>query len=705
MGKGDIKTKKGKIFRSSWGNIRKRKHKHRYNNLPTIVIRQNVIETNPIIKKMSILIDKVRIKNFRSLRNVEVNLQPVTLLVGANNAGKTTFLRALNTVLGVNKTQLTRDDLFIDKDSRQPEKSIIIDIRIVPVDEHGKRVPEFEDEWGLQTFNNPATDARGYTFFAFRTEIKFINEGDKCEFKQYFLTNWESPNPKLDDELKNPNAFKAVLLYLIDAQRDINDETKVRNSYFGKLAVQLEDDYEAEDLEEITYLVRQLNEKAVDKSEVLSHLKVKLSELNRTTQNTGEGVSLSPFPKKIRDLHKGMKVDFQDNGSDIFSMEYHGMGTRSWASILAFGAFTSWEAKIKSEKDDPEPYFPILALEEPEAHLHPNAQRTLYRQLKGFRGQKIISTHSPYLAAQAELAELRHFYKREDKTSIGQLSFSIDDEIRIGELLKEIKENGNSSEINRQNRPLITQLLQEKQKKLNKEEARKIKREVMNTRGELLFAKAIVLFEGETEEQALPILAKEYFDDYYPYEFGLNFIGVGGKGNYQPFLNVAKFLNIPWYILSDGDGNTEEEVKAQIRGVFGENYSPLFVLDAHADFEKYLIDNGFQTELIQAVNSIQGNNYFPTQYINQHHGLKRKGDVVKEYKSATGDILEGAVDIALLDCLREGKTEYAEPIALAIVSKRDDNGDCIIPPKIKELFDKINSDLQATNLENEARVV
>lgn len=67
---------------------------------------------------MSILIDKIRIKNFRSLRNIEVDLRPVTLLVGANNAGKTTFLRALNTVLGASKKMLNRDDLFIDKDGK-----------------------------------------------------------------------------------------------------------------------------------------------------------------------------------------------------------------------------------------------------------------------------------------------------------------------------------------------------------------------------------------------------------------------------------------------------------------------------------------------------------------------------------------------------------------------------------------------------------
>lgn len=700
MGKGDIRTKRGKIFNHSYGKYRKWNSKKILLKLvetqnPQILSRSNSISLNQKSNNMSILIDKVRIKNFRSLKNVEVNLQPVTLLVGANNAGKTTFLRALNIVFGVNKTQITRDDLFIDKDSKQPEKSIIIDIRIVPVDEKGKRVNEFEEQW-LRTFNNRTNDSTG-ELFAFRTEILFKKEGDKYDCNQYSLLEWGNPEPQVGEELNNSNAFKAVLLYFIDAQRDLTDDTRLRTSYFGKLATQLDDDYEDGDVKEITDLVKLLNDKAVEKSTVLRHLKTKLSELNQTTQTRGEGVSISPFPKKIRDLHKGMKVDYQDSGSDTFSMEYHGMGTRSWASILSFGAFSSWESDIKAAKS--EQYFPILALEEPEAHLHPNAQRTLYRQLKSMDGQKIISTHSPYIAGQAELEELRHFYKAEDNVQVGQLLFSHNDEIRVGELLKEIEEKGNTRDINLQNRPVIAHLLSEKRKKLDGDEVRKIRREVMNTRGELLFSKAVILFEGETEEQALPILAKEYFKGRYPYELGLNFIGVGGKGNYQPFLNIAKFLNIPWYILSDGDGSTESEVKAQINGVFGNIYTTLFVLDSNADFEKYLVDNSFKNELIKAINLIEGDNYFPQVYVDEQHGQKRKGAEEKIYKDAEGKIKEDAKDIALLDCLREGKTKYAESIALEIISKKDERGNCIIPPKISDLFKKINDDFIFNKIE------
>ena len=54
----------------------------------------------------------------------------------------------------------------------------------------------------------------------------------------------------------------------------------------------------------------------------------------------------------------------------------------------------------------------------------------------------------------------------------------------------------------------------------------------MRSKGELLFARAIVLFEGPTEEMALPVFAHKYFEKNH-FELGLTFIAVGGKSNYS----------------------------------------------------------------------------------------------------------------------------------------------------------------------------
>ena len=142
---------------------------------------------------------------------------------------------------------------------------------------------------------------------------------------------------------------------------------------------------------------------------------------------------------------------------------------------------------------------------------------------------------------------------------------------------------------------------------INEEEKRKINREVMNTRGELLFSRAIVLSEGETEEQALPIFAQKYWGKY-PFELGVNFIGVGGKGKYKPFLKVAGSFDIKWFIFSDGEAKAVKNVQKQIREVLEDttfninNSDDVIILDNGKNFEDYLIEAGYTNELIQAIN-------------------------------------------------------------------------------------------------------
>jgi hypothetical protein len=133
-------------------------------------------------------------------------------------------------------------------------------------------------------------------------------------------------------------------------------------------------------------------------------------------------------------------------------------------------------------------FFPVLAIEEPEAHLHPNAQKQLYSQINSIAGQKIISTHSPYIAAVAELGQIRNFYK--------------DHRVHCGRVAIDVLEDD--------------------------EAQRKIERQVINTRGEIFFSKLMVFFEGETEEQALPIFAKCHFGQS-GVEMGIDFVGVGRK--------------------------------------------------------------------------------------------------------------------------------------------------------------------------------
>jgi putative ATP-dependent endonuclease of OLD family len=311
-------------------------------------------------------------------------------------------------------------------------------------------------------------------------------------------------------------------------------------------------------------------------------------------------------------------------------MEYHGMGTRSWSSILSFKTFL--EVLSKKAENEQKLFYPIIAIEEPETHLHPNAQKQIYNQLKSFPGIKIITTHSPYIVTSAKLNEIRNIYKIENK-------------IYAGNLLS-----------------------------INTEENRQIRYKVIKTNGELIFSKCIILFEGETEEVVLPVLFKKYFN-YEPYELGVNFIGVNGYGKYVPFIKFAENLNIPFLIFSDNDKPNNNDIKGKvIKQVRTSSKNPddiiIFLNDGN-DIEKELIETDEYENIIKnaILNSIE--------YKNERHKEAKFEKNKKEIFSKSKE--------EILHEMRKHKTKYAYHIANEI-----DKADNInFPEKIEILFEKI----------------
>jgi len=601
---------------------------------------------------MGILIDCVRIANFRAIKNLEVNLSPLTMLVGANNSGKTSFLRALHLALGYDRRIVTKEDVHDDGINDAHATEIVIDVRIIPVDENGIRIKEFEEIWGTsdEFSGKVKLDDDSNEFFAFRTKYKYdvltqMFRPDVRILKKWLhFDNWLEAN----NEDSRLSKLDSIPLIFVDAQRDIQEDLRDRNSFLGKMTNK--PDIKPDDIEPIEKQINDLNVAIIKGSSNLKKLEDNLKDLNKTVFSSAkDGVEITPINKKIRDIGRNLNINFKDTGTESFPLEYHGMGTRSWASLLTLNAFLSWQQEVNDL------YFPILALEEPEAHLHPNAQRQLYQQLSNIKGQKIISTHSPFIAAQCDLMEIRHFYKDANDLKVGQMKLNEgNDEIFI----------------------------------FDKPELNKLNYFVIQNRGEILFSKAIVLMEGATEEQSLPFL---YFErtGKHPYEHGVNFISVDGK-NYLPFLILAKFLNIKWYILSDGDNNAESEVKAQINKIFTHSdFQTLFVFD-NSDFEEYLVNNDYDSYLKDAINSYYEKDYFPANFIDEFDQQKMKGGMIRNYKLDE----DGGFRRALLDCLRKNKFDLAKHIAQEIIKKKDTNGKVVLPPKIDDLFNKIAQDIK-----------
>ncbi|ADT67619.1 ATP-dependent nuclease [Pseudoalteromonas sp. SM9913] len=607
---------------------------------------------------MSILVNSVRISGFRGISNLELSLPKVVVLIGQNNAGKTSIIKALQLAIGDYSRHLTDEDFYIDcYDNVRSE--IIVDISIVPVDGSSQRANIFADEW-VEVFGDwIQADLEENDFVAIRTicEKDSIKGGFKVS--RYPLSRWPGFENWTDESAKINNKISkridAIPFVAIDAQRDIHQELREKTSYIGKVLSDIS--FESDDKDALEELIAELNESAVEKSSVLSELKTHLDSLSQSFEGQGQA-DITPFPKKIRDLSKRFSIHFGEDDSNSFSMEYHGMGTRSWASMLTVKAFI--DILEKKHVEEEECFFPLIAAEEPEAHLHPNAQRTLYKQLTDIKGQTIISSHSPYLAALANQQDLRVITKNIDQ---GTRVFSLNEA-------------------------------------LEPEDLRKIHREVIHSKGELLFSTAIILSEGETEAQALPLLFERYFSQA-PFNLGINFIGVGGSGSkYKPYLTFARDFNIPVFIFSDGEEKPIKGLQKQFNSLFGgvdvTTATNVTILEG-TDFEGYLLNSGFQGEIEAAIKAHDGDNRI-TKYISNKQGKQTKAVISDKPPCETCNqpIYEpGLYDYsgdegykkAILEILDSDKTKYAKVVAdhLSTLEPED------LPPKIIALFEQIKA--------------
>lgn len=583
-----------------------------------------------------ILIDSIRIAGFRGISSLELFLQPMTVLLGTNNAGKTSILKALQLAVGDYSRYLSDEDFFIGLNGVKASE-IFVDLRIVPVNESGSRALAFTESWATEFGDKIKSEADGKQFVALRTRSKQNQIKGGFDTLRYSMERWpafESWTTERNKETRLSSRLLCIPVIPIEAQRDIHYELRERSSFVGRVLSGVS--YDEGDVEALEELIREVNDQAVAKSAELVLLKKHLSGLAMSFSGGGKA-ELNPLPKKVRDLSKNFSVSFGDSAESTFSMEYHGMGTRSWASLLTVKAFA--EIACGKHEREAEPFFPIITAEEPEAHLHPNAQRTLYHQLSSTPGQVIVSTHSPYLAGMADVMSIRSVSRTVAGCKVSAVAYQ-----------------------------------------MSPDEKNMLSREIVNKRADILFSKALILCEGVTEEQIIPSLFEIYSGS--PMcEFGVSCISVGGK-NYAPFIKLACSLGIPVYIVSDNDGNTQAEIEAQLRNVKSESKLTLAgdlfgvsYLSAGNDFEVELFSVlRLRSEVVEALVKCETKGSGNVNWVTAKRAeinaftdaavLTRMGELKASYSGFLGDVLkkndanrtvDQRIPIAVLDAFKQIK--------------------------------------------------
>lgn len=604
-------------------------------------VRKNMHKYSP---ESGIAVTDVRISNFRSLGNVEVGLSNLTVLIGSNNAGKTSFLEALFAAVGAGRKVLSADDVRIlaGETMAPKDRVIVIDLHIRPINDDGELANNFpEGSYWVELWGSSfiLDDVNMSETVGIRTRLAWNPIKGDYVSERKFLKEWRPFDDWLaapvSEKIVSAQQLEPIALHYIDAKRDLDDDIRWQGSFWRRLTDDL--GLTDSDIENLEKALSNINQDIVDKSSVLKHLKEHLSDLQSVVAADSGGVEIAPVARKLRDLSKGVDVSFSTAGAQSFPLSRHGMGTRSLASLLVFRAFAAWRNKQAIEGGSK--VHSILALEEPESHLHPQGQRSLFAHIRQITGQRIVSTHSPYFAGQAQLEDLRLLIKRNGETIATKLDLST----------------------------------------LKLDERRKLQDTVIDSRGDLLFARAVVFFEGQTEEQALPVWAKSYLGASI-HELGFSFVRVNGT-DYFPYIWLAKRLEIPWYVFGDGEvqpvKNLENALKKAGHSKIAESDNIVVLPDGN-NFERQLMADGYQSVIETVLDDVLGEKpfwdgtgeepapkSFLDSYMDIHHEKPRKGGTIRDYKAAD------ARNQATTDAVGENKLRVARPIAEKIVALED----------------------------------
>lgn len=277
------------------------------------------------------------------------------------------------------------------------------------------------------------------------------------------------------------------------------------------------------DPKELEESLSELNQKVLDAHTSFDAVKARLK---KTTQlvplGTGEPVHIEALPGKVFDLLSRTQVMLSCRSGAKLPLNRHGEGTQSLAVMFLFDAFL--ESRLTDEYD--KDASPILALEEPEAHLHPSAIRSLAVLLQELKGQKLVSTHSGDLLAGIPLTAVRRL----------------------------ARENG------------VIKLHRLKDNTLSDEELDKVTYHIRSQRGQLLFARCWLLVEGQSEYWLLPECARQMgtaFD-----QRGVCCVEYR-QFDIDPLLRLADDMGIAWHVLTDSDsqGQTDAgKVRSRLAG-------------------------------------------------------------------------------------------------------------------------------------------
>lgn len=495
----------------------------------------------------SLFISRVKIKNYRNFKDVDVRLGHKQIIIGENNVGKTNFLKAL---------QLILDPTLSDED-RMLEESDFNDTLVNPMENKEEIVIEVY----IENYSNNKTILTVFQDATIKNEkgkeelkltyrfFPYIDDAGNIEY-QYNIF-------KGNDETKKFGSYerKYLNIKVIKALRDV--ESEIRNSRTSPIQRMLKDyaidkkdleriaeEYrkngeEILNLDELVDLTNNINKRfgailgsddfdvslqamEISPGRVLSSLKLLMAQRNTSDISLGLNNILyismilqmlqdKTVPSLIKEDKYNELIVLADG--DIVKDTYEQSQNRNYflkerISDVQHNKLYSFMSKNMPISNA----VTILAIEEPEAHLHPVNQRLIYKDvIQNSNNSVLLTTHSTHITAIAPINSIVHLHN--DGTKGTEIHATAAMPMDEGEFLD-------------------------------------VERYLDVKRGEIYLGKAVLLVEGIAEEYLVPRFAEllgKPLD-----EKGIIVCNINCT-NFTPYVKLLHSLAIPYAVITDGD--------------------------------------------------------------------------------------------------------------------------------------------------------
>ena len=563
-------------------------------------------------------ITRIHIENFRSIRNLKMDLGDATVLIGQNNAGKTAILDAVRIVLtrrwGQRGIGFTENDVHRSHPDGDPRTLPPIKIMLVMEEsETGEWDQDMVDL--LQDIISFHDDDR--SILTVQVTCAWSEEKEAFDPDWQFLDVAGEPFSEQPLAVNLAEFFSYMPLFWLGPLRDASTEFTPRAGHWGRLlrSIRIPDELEKEAME----ILANLDDRIEAAAPNLSEIAAKISQSTRVAIGEGLGEArLKTLPSRIEEMLQGTGVVLRNEEQRPWlPIGQHGQGLQSLAVIFLFQAAVSQQL-AESDKPGVEPVF---AIEEPEAHLHPQAARTLWESVQKLSGQKIMATHSPYFVQHVPLRDIRMIRLQNGCTEFSALPQHIVSELPWNDRVDRFvagqgsqifcKDNltgrvAAQSWFNDRNADLLLRCFRQDPDYHERTEAVRHFRHncrILPTtkdeealgfhgrrvRGEIFFARRWFLVEGVTEYLLVHALGKALE---WPLDaHGVAVIDFKQSGNAGIYPALAEAFGIPWHMIVDGDHESEKFKREILKRGFSEGD-----LDRH--FETLDQPNSLEDQII-----------------------------------------------------------------------------------------------------------